>query len=288
MYEKEITMRLALIGCGLIGTSATWSMKQAGAVDTVTAYNRHIESARRAVDIGAADFVAETMREAVQGADAVLIAVPVLAIRSVFEEIAPVLADTTVISDVGSVRGSVVADARQTLGNAVCNYCPVHPIAGGEKTGVDAAVPSLFIGANAIVTPLEETTESAHATWRKLWAATGANILEMTVAEHDSIFASVSHLPHVVAFALVDAVLSMDNAQRRLHLAGPGFRDTTRIAASSSTMWRDICLSNREALLESLTHYKASLEALTDAVDKADGRRIAEIFERSASARREI
>ena len=124
-------MRLALIGCGLIGTSATWAMKKAGVVDTVIAYNRHIESARRAVDIGAADSVAETMREAVIDADAVLIAVPVLAIRSVFEDIAPVLADSTVVSDVGSVRGTLVADARQVFGKSSCNYCPVHPIAGG-------------------------------------------------------------------------------------------------------------------------------------------------------------
>ena len=165
-------MRLALIGCGLIGTSATWAMKKAGVVDTVIAYNRHIESARRAVEIGAADSVAETMREAAIGADAVLIAVPVLAMRSVFEDIAPVLAQTTVISDVGSVRATLVVDARQTFGKASCNYCPVHPIAGGEKTGVDAAVPSLFVGANAIVTPLEETSEVSRSIWRKLWAAT--------------------------------------------------------------------------------------------------------------------
>ncbi len=278
-------MRLALIGCGLIGTSATWAMKQAGVLDTVVAYNRHIASAEKAVDIGAADCVAETMREAVEGADAVLIAVPVLAIRFVFKEIASVLSETAVISDVGSVRGSVVADAREILGKAVCNYCPVHPIAGGEKTGVDAAVPSLFVGANAIVTPLEETTQVSQTVWRKLWAATGAKLLEMTVAEHDSIFASVSHLPHVVSYALVDAVLSMDNSERRLHLAGPGFRDTTRIAASSPTMWRDICLSNREALLESLAYYKATLDALTQAIDKADGKTIEEFFERSATAR---
>ena len=261
-------------------------MKKAGVVDTVIAYNRHIESARRAVEIGAADSVAETMREAAIGADAVLIAVPVLAMRSVFEDIAPVLAQTTVISDVGSVRATLVVDARQAFGKASCNYCPVHPIAGGEKTGVDAAVPSLFVGANAIVTPLEETSEVSRSIWRKLWAAAGANLLEMTVAEHDSIFASVSHLPHVVAFALVNAVLSMDSPERRLHLAGPGFRDTTRIAASSPTMWRDICLANQKALLESLLAYKDNLEDICRAIEKGDGKAIEEFFERSAKARR--
>ena len=179
-----------------------------------------------------------------------------------------------------------MADARQVFGKSSCNYCPVHPIAGGEKTGVDAAVPSLFVGANAIVTPLEETTEVSRSVWRKLWAATGANLLEMTVAEHDSIFASVSHLPHVVAFALVNAVLSMGSPERRLHLAGPGFRDTTRIAASSPTMWRDICLSNQKALLESLLSYKTNLEVICQAIEKGDGQKIEEFFERSAKARR--
>ncbi len=281
-------MRLALIGCGLIGTSAVWAMKSAHAVDTVVAYNRHIESAQKAVEIGAADVVAETMREAVAGADAVLLAVPVLAMRSVFEEIYPALGKDAVISDVGSVRASVVADARATLGNSVSGYCPVHPIAGGEKTGVDAAQLSLFVGANAIVTPLPETRPEARDIWKTLWASTGANLLEMSVAEHDSIFASVSHLPHVVAFALVDAILSMPNFQERLSLAGPGFRDTTRIAASSSVMWRDICLSNREAILTSLSQYEKSLKALHEAIEQSDAETIEAIFERCAKTRRNL
>lgn len=279
-------MRLALIGCGLIGTSATWAMKRAGVVDEVIAFNRHPESARRAVEIGAADTVALTMKEAAAGADAILVAVPVLAMRAVFEEIRPVLKMGAAISDVGSVRGSVVSDARAVFGDAVSGYCPVHPIAGGEKTGVDAATPNLFKNTNAIVTPLEETRPEVVATWETLWASTGANLLKMTVKEHDSIFASVSHLPHVVAFALVNAVLAMPEAKRRLSLAGAGFRDTTRIAASSAVMWRDICLTNREAILDSLTVYEEQLKALHTAIEASDAKEIEELFNRSAVARR--
>ncbi len=279
-------MRLALIGCGLIGTSAVWAMKKANVVDTVVAFNRHTESAEKAVQIGAADVVAKTMPEAVKGADAVLVAVPVLAMRSVFEVIRPSLKDGAFITDVGSVRASVVKDARETLGQAISGYCPVHPIAGGEKTGVGAAYPRLFENTNAIVTPLPETRPEAVAAWEKLWAATKAHIIHMSVEEHDSLFASVSHLPHVVSFALVDAILSMSEPQRRLSLAGSGFRDTTRIAASSPIMWRDICLSNRTALLECLAVYEKSLRALHTAIEKSDGKEIEAIFERSSRARK--
>ena len=279
-------MRLALIGCGLIGTSAVWAMKKAGVVDTVVAFNRHTESAEKAVEIGAADVVAKTMPEAVKAADAVIVAVPVLAMRSVFETIAPALKKGAFITDVGSVRASVVKDAREALGSAISGYCPVHPIAGGEKTGVGAAYPTLFENTNAIVTPLPETCPEAVSAWEKLWSATKAHIIRMTVEEHDSIFASVSHLPHVVSFALVDAILSMSEPERRLSLAGSGFRDTTRIAGSSPVMWRDICLSNRMALLESLTVYEKSLTALHAAIEKGDGKEIEAIFERCSQARK--
>ncbi len=279
-------MRLALIGCGLIGTSAVWAMKKASVVDTVIAFNRHIESAEKAVEIGAADLVAKTMPEAVKNADAVIVAVPVLAMRSVFEAIAPSLKEGACITDVGSVRASVVKDARETLGKAISGYCPVHPIAGGEKTGVAAAYPTLFENTNAIVTPLPETCPEAVATWEKLWSATKANLIRMSIEEHDSIFASVSHLPHVVSFALVDAILSMSEPERRLSLAGSGFRDTTRIAASSPVMWRDICLSNRAALLESLAVYEKSLAALHAAIEMSDAKEIEAIFERASCARK--
>ena len=279
-------MRLALIGCGLIGTSAVWAMKRAGVVDTVVAFNRHTESAEKAVEIGAADVVANTMTEAVKGADAVLVAVPVLAMRSVFAAIAPSLKEGVFLSDVGSVRASVVKDARETLGSTISGYCPVHPIAGGEKTGVAAAYPTLFENTNAILTPLPETTYEAIATWEKLWISTKAHVIRMTIEEHDSLFASVSHLPHVVSFALVDAILSMSESKRRFALAGPGFRDTTRIAASSPVMWRDICLSNRQALLECLAVYEECLQALHNAIDKADAKEIERIFERCAQARK--
>lgn len=279
-------MRLALIGCGLIGASAAWSMRLAGVVDSVVAYNRHFEGAQKAVELGIADKAVYTIREAVEGADAVLVAVPVKVMYKIFAQVANFLGPKAYVTDVGSVRGSVVADAREAFAEAFPRYCPVHPIAGGEKMGIDAARADLFNGANAICTPLPETDPQAVQLWEHLWAATGSNIIRMSVAEHDSIFASVSHLPHVLSYALVDMVCDMPDSERRLALTGGGFRDFTRIAASSPVMWRDICLANREQLLENIDLYMEKLNVLRQAVADSDAARMDAIFTRAATVRR--
>lgn len=281
-------MRLALIGCGLIGASAAWAMRRAKAVDTVFAYNRHMESALKAVELGIAERASPTIAEAVREADAVLIAVPVKAMKAIFEQVAEVLPPDAYVSDVGSVRGSVVADARAALGEAFCRYAPIHPIAGGEKMGIDAARADLFVGTNAISTPDDGMGDDAVQFWENLWSATGSKIVRMSVEEHDSIFASVSHLPHVLAFGYVDAIARLPDAERRFTFAGPGFKDFTRIAASSSAMWRDICLTNRAQVLAQLDHFTEKIAELRAAIEGGDAEGLDRIFERAASRRRLI
>lgn len=281
-------MRLALIGTGLIGASAAWAMKQNGVVDSVAAYDLTFENARKAVEMGIADEAARTIAECVAGADCVLAAVPVMAIESVLAEAAPHLSDTTFVSDAGSVRGVVIEGARRALGDKFPNYAPVHPIAGGEMPGVEYADSKLFVGANAVSTPLAETSERALAFWEEAWRRIGSKVVRMTSEEHDAVFASVSHLPHLLSFAMVDSVLNSGQAERKLSFAGAGFRDFTRIAASSPQMWIDILRGNKKAVLEALSYFEKDLAVLRKAIEKDDIEVERALFTRAAQARRRL
>lgn len=281
-------MRLALIGVGLIGASAAWAMKRGGVFETVSAFDLSAQSARKAVEMGIADTAADTLETCVQGADAVLVAVPVLAIEKVMAQIEPFLEDETLVTDVGSVRGVVIEGARRALKEKFVNYAPVHPIAGGEMPGVDYADADLFAGAKAISTPVADIGDRAVQFWENAWTTAGSDLLRMTPEEHDAVFASVSHLPHLLSYAMVDSILNTGSAERKLSLAGAGFRDFTRIAASSPEMWVDIFRANKKAVLEALSYFEKDLALLRQAVENDEVEVTRAIFARAAEARRRI
>lgn len=281
-------MRFALIGTGLIGASAAWAMKNKGVVDTVAAFDLSEKSTRKAVEMGIADEACSTLEDCVCHADCVMVAVPVLAIENVMAQIAPMIGSETLLTDVGSVRGAVIEGARRVLGDKFANYAPLHPIAGGEMPGVDYADSELFIGAKVISTPLPETSQRAVNFWEQAWQSIGGVIERMTPQEHDAVFASVSHLPHLLSYAMVDSILNTGSAERKLSLAGAGFRDFTRIAASSPEMWVDIFRANKQAILEALTYFEKDLSVLRKAIENDDIEVERELFARAANARRRI
>ncbi|MDO4938018.1 MAG: prephenate dehydrogenase/arogenate dehydrogenase family protein [Sutterellaceae bacterium] len=281
-------MQLALIGVGLIGGSAAWAMKKAGIFDCVSACDLRIENVQKAADLGIVDKVAANIEEALKEADAVMLAVPVLAMDAVFAEVGKYVKDSAFITDVGSCRQSVIAAAKRSLGEKFKNYAPVHPIAGGEMPGIEYAQSDLFVGAKAISTPEFGMNVEAVQFWEKAWKAAGSNVLRMTPAEHDTVFAEVSHVPHILSFVMVDSLLYGDDFDRRLSFAGAGFRDFTRIAASSSRMWSDICIANKEAILTSLKGFEADLAQVTRAIEKGDIAALERVFEKASAVRRKL
>jgi prephenate dehydrogenase len=280
-------VKLALIGVGLIGGSLAAALRAAGEVDDIVGFDRDTAAAQRGVEAGILDRAARSPAEAVQGADLVVVAVPVGAMREAFAAIAGALSQA-VITDVGSTKASVIEDARAALGALFPRFVPAHPIAGGERPGVEHAEAGLFRHRLAITTPVDETAPDALATVERLWRAVGARLERLTPEAHDRIFAAVSHLPHLLAFALVEQIARGPDAELKLGHAGAGFRDFTRIAASSPVMWRDVCLANRAALLDELSRYRASLGSLQEAIARSDGAALEQLFRTAADARRGV
>lgn len=279
-------MRLALIGTGLIGGSLAAAWREAGVASEVVVCDTLPGACDAAVARGIADEIAPDPAAAVRGADWVVLAVPVGAMEAVLAQIAPALPARAIVSDVGSTKASVIAAARATLGAALPRFVPAHPIAGGELPGVEHARAGLFAGKLAITTPLAETDPAALEAVESAWRAIGARVLRMSAADHDRVFAAVSHLPHLLAFALVARIASESDADSKLGFAGAGFRDFTRIAASSPVMWRDICLANRTALSEELAGYRAVLDDLQAALDAGDAARLETVFDLASRTRR--
>lgn len=279
-------MKMAVIGCGLIGGSMALSWKRAGLIDHVIAFGHNPKTLQKALDKGAADEVTTSMEEAVKGADIVVSAVPVEAMESVFRAMAPHLKSNVIVTDVGSTRQTVIEAAKKGLGKMFHRYAPAHPIAGGEMPGVDYASADLFDKKAVISTPTDGMDQDAVNFIEEAWTKAGAKVQRMTPSEHDAIFASVSHLPHVLAYVLVDMIAKESNAQAKLSMAGAGFRDFTRIASSSPEMWRDICLSNREAISNELRRYRAALEKMQTLIDQSDARGMEEVFENAMRNRR--
>jgi prephenate dehydrogenase len=284
-------MRLALIGVGLIGGSAAAAFRAAGVVSEVAGFDTDPRASERGVALGVLDRAARNIAEAVSGAEFVLLAVPVGAMGAVLREVADVVPPTAIVSDVGSTKASVIDAARAALSAArlpFSRFVPAHPIAGGELHGVERAEATLFRGKRLITTPVAGTDGQALARVEAAWNAAGAEVARMTPEEHDRIFAAVSHLPHLLAFALVAQIAVQPDGARKLSFAGAGFRGFTRIAASSAVMWRDIALANRAALSAELRDYRALLDDLQRAVDAGDGRRIAEVFELASRTKRAV
>lgn len=279
-----MSARIAIAGVGLIGGSFGLALKAAGHAGEIVGLGRDRERLARAVERGAIDRGETDAAAGVAGADVVLLAVPMGSMRAVLEAIAPGLGGDTVVTDAGSVKGSFVADARAVLGSLE-RVVPGHPIAGTERRGVEAAFAELFRDRRVILTPLAETRAHALDVVTRLWKATGAVVEQLDVEAHDRLLAATSHLPHMLAFGLVDALARGDDPEAVFRYAAGGFRDFTRIASSDPVMWRDICLANREALLAALAAYREDLDALTAEVEAGDGQGLLARFERAKVAR---
>ena len=279
-------MKLALIGVGLIGGSFAAALRASGEVDEVVGFDLDPEALRKGLAAGILDRAATSLVEAVSTADLVVLAVPVGAMRAALAAIAVQLPPGALVTDVGSTKVSVIADAQATLGGAFPRFVPAHPIAGGERPGVEHADPRLFQDRLAISTPVTDTDPEALATVERLWRSVGARLERLAPDVHDRIFAAVSHLPHVLAFALVEMIARSPDADAKFAHAGAGFRDFTRIAASSPQMWRDVCLANRVALTDALESYRGKLEELQRAIESGDGAALERLFRVASDARR--
>jgi prephenate dehydrogenase len=263
--------RVAIVGVGLVGGSFALALRRAGVVATIVGVDRNAEALARAAALGVIDTAAESVSDAASGADLVVVAVPVRAIASVLHDVALTLDAGAVVTDVGSTKADVTDDARAELRALFPRFVPGHPIAGREASGVEAATGELFKGARVVLTPHAETASDAVDLVRACWEAAGGRVVQLEAATHDRIFAAVSHLPHLLSFALVSEIGSRPDAAELFSFAAGGFRDFTRIAASSPEMWRDIALQNRAALLAELDRYGARLAVFRELVDKGDG-----------------
>jgi len=279
-------MRLALIGVGLIGGSFAAALRAAGAVSQVAGFDTDADAIGTALARGVIDRAATSVADAARDADLVVVATPVGAMRATFSEIAGALTASAVVTDVGSTKCSVIEGARAGLGAAFPRFVPAHPIAGGERPGVEHAAADLFRNHLVITTPLPATDASATALVEELWRKVGARLERLSPEQHDKVFAAVSHLPHLLAFALVEMIARSPDAETCFSHAGAGFRDFTRIAASSPDMWRDVCLANRGPLAEELRAYRARLDILQAAVDAGNGETLHAVFTAAAAAKR--
>jgi prephenate dehydrogenase len=277
---------IAVIGVGLIGGSFALAMRRAGAVTRIVGVDRDSQALERAASLGIIDTAAESASEAAAGADLVFVAVPVRAMGPVLHDVALGLGPDAVVTDAGSTKADVARTAAGELRDRMPRFVPGHPIAGREASGVEAAVADLFRGARVVLTPEPSTAPEALALVRSCWEACGARVTTMSAQAHDRIFASVSHLPHLLAFALVSEIVSRPDGAELLGFAAGGFRDFTRIAASSPEMWRDIALANREALLAEIDRYGARLAVFRELVDRGDGPGLQRLMAEARNARR--
>ncbi len=277
--------RLAIVGVGLIGGSLARDLRALGLVKEIVGFGRSLGNLQLAVELGVIDRAAVNLRDAMQGADVIVIAVPVGSIAAVLQEAAPAIDDAAVITDVGSVKQSVIEAARVSLGACFPMFVPGHPIAGTENSGVGASIEGLFRGRRVMLTPTPETDTGAAARVHGLWQAVGAEVVMMNAGDHDRILAASSHLPHMLAYTLMDMLVRMDEHRLIFDCSAGGLRDTTRIAASDAVMWRDIVLNNREALLAVLRQYHGDLGELVAAIERGDGKWLLDTFNRARVAR---
>jgi prephenate dehydrogenase len=279
--------KIAILGVGLIGGSLAIVLRQKGLANQIVGYGRRLENLKKAVKLGVIDSFSQDLRETVESADLVVLATPVGDFERLAREMAPVLSKNAIVTDVGSVKGGLVSRLERLL--PIGRFVGAHPIAGKEKTGVDAASAALFVGARCILTPTPKTNPSALESVKTVWEAAGAKLILMDPVQHDQILAAVSHLPHIIAYALVNTVLDVRiQGQEVLSFSAGGFRDFTRIAASSPEMWRDISLLNRDSILDMISEYEKSLSRLKELVRQGDGKGLETEFERAKQAREKL
>jgi len=277
--------RLALIGCGLMGGSFALAARQAGLVRTIVGFSASEKTRQRARELRVIDQACASVAEAVQGADLVLLAVPVGAMASSFAAMAPALSAQALLMDVGSTKSDVIAAAQTHLGDKLACFVPAHPIAGKEVAGIEHADPRLYQDRRTILTPLSSNsmrhTQQAH----DIWSALGSHVSTMTAADHDQTFAAVSHLPHLLAFAAVHALTTHPQGADYLDMAGPGFRDFSRIAASDPAVWRDILSANRTEVLAQLAHFQSSLALFEAAMQSGDTKGLQQLIQQVSEVR---
>ncbi len=283
--KQPLIQRLCIIGVGLIGGSLARALREAGEVGEVIGCGRGEANLQAAVRLGVVDRYDTDPAHAVAGADVVVVAVPLGAMEAVLRSIVPHLAPEAIVTDVGSAKGSVVADVARVYGGIPPRFVPGHPIAGTENSGVEASFATLFKRRRVILTPLAETAATAHRLIQQMWELTGAEVVDMGVRHHDAVLAATSHLPHLLAYTLVDTLARLDDRAEIFRYAAGGFRDFTRIASSDPTMWRDICVANREQLLEMIALFNADLAQLAEAIRNDDPAALLATFQRAKRAR---
>jgi prephenate dehydrogenase len=280
MFEQ-----LGLIGCGLMGGSFALALKRAGMVKRVVGYSKSPSTTERARQMGVIDVEAPSALLAVSGADIVLLAVPVAATEATLKAIRHLVTHKMLIMDVGSTKRDVVDAARRVLRDHVGSFVPCHPVAGKEVSGVDHADPDLYAGKQVILTPIDRTDPEKIARAEEVWTALGSHVQRMTPDAHDAAFAAVSHLPHLIAFSLMQAIAAQPQGSEFLALAGPGFRDFTRIAASDPKMWRDVLLANGQELLEQSRVFQRALHAMEVMIQAGNGDGLEEMIAKASEAR---
>jgi prephenate dehydrogenase len=277
--------QLGLIGCGLMGGSFALALKRAGLVKRVMGYSKSPSTTERAKKLGVIDVAAESALLAVSGSDIVLIAVPVAASEATFKAIRHLVEPGVLFMDVGSTKRDVVDAARRVLKERVGSFVPAHPIAGKEVAGIANADAALYTGRQVILTPLAQTDAELVQKATDVWSAIGCQVLKMTPENHDAAFAAVSHLPHLLAFAYFSAVVKQPAGKDFLSLAGPGFRDFTRIAASDPTVWRDILMSNREEILKQAMRFRHALDAMEHVMRSGNVEALEDLIRKASDAR---
>jgi prephenate dehydrogenase len=277
--------QLGVIGCGLMGGSFALALRRAGLVKKIVGYSKSPSTTERAKKMGVIDVAAESALLAVSGSDIVLIAVPVSASEATFKAINHLVEPGVLFMDVGSTKRDVVDAARRVLKERVNGFVPAHPIAGKEVSGVANADASLYAGRQVIITPLTQTDPEMVQKATDVWSAIGAQVLRMTPENHDAAFAAVSHLPHLLSFAFFSSVFKQPAGKDFLSLAGPGFRDFTRIAASDPEVWRDILMSNREEILKQSMRFRHTLDALEHVIKSGNVEALEDLIRKASEAR---
>nr|CAA6806085.1 MAG: Cyclohexadienyl dehydrogenase (EC (EC [uncultured Thiotrichaceae bacterium] len=281
-----VIKKLVIFGVGLIGGSLALALRDAGYCERIVGCSRSAEHLQKAVDLGVIDSFTLDPLEAVKDADMIFLAVPIGAMRTVLEQIMPALEPGAVLTDGGSAKTAIVEAAKDVLSDDVlARFVPGHPIAGRERSGVEAALGDLYKGKRVILTPLDSTSSDAVTRVDAMWQATGAVLESMPMALHDEVLAATSHLPHVLAFSLVDTLLSMPQREDILRYAAGGFKDFTRIASSDPVMWRDICLHNGAAILDVIEAMQANLGEFAELIRQQNGDDLLQRMESSKQAR---
>jgi prephenate dehydrogenase len=278
---------VTIVGVGLIGASLGLALKQAGVVKTVLGVGRSQANLDQALHMGAIDGVVDLV-EAAKKSDVIVLCVPVAQMRKAFETIEPHLEAKTLLTDAGSTKGDVILAAKEVLGKKACQFVPAHPIAGGAQHGAAAAQADLFQGKQTIICPLQENSPQDTAIITGFWESAGAIVKKISNVQHDAIYAAVSHLPHLLSYALMASVVNSEDAEQKLGHIGAGFKDFTRIAASSPEMWRDICLGNRTAILKELDQYLLIVNHMRKLVDEGDGAGLEKLFNKASKARQNL